>query len=492
MAPFPPESLLLSRRTVWVIASLAALLFVLTNLPWQLDDYDQAKQAFTSFEMIKEGHWLYQTTPHERIATKPPLISWISAGLFSATRSWDLAWRLPSLLAAAVIAVLLYRRAALAYGIAAGAIALAAFSFNLFTPRLATLVRTDVPLTCIIFLIGLSIWENVRTNQTWSSRDRLMIFVLLTAGMLIKGPVIYAFLLPGIVVFQLCRRKTFGASAWPGWWPWVVSLAIFLIWVAAGIRFVPGFYDQVVLREFMGRFGGDIHRSQPLFFYLPHLLHKFAPWSILMIFLAIVSYQSGPRGKRALSEMSPDILWLVCWALGGLVLMSLLPSKRVDRIFPVIPPLCLLLAGQIARISSNEPLRSRVHRWSAASLVVAILFTSSYAFLKISSGYRNHRDALVKFGREVRTEAAARHWRYEVIATMDEGMLLYLRKTHFVRPEGAVTAWNDGGLDALVVTAAEAPSLVEKLKDASISSIRSAEGKDSDSGYVLIWRGSGD
>jgi len=24
-------------------------LFALTNLPWQLDDYDQAQQAFTSF-----------------------------------------------------------------------------------------------------------------------------------------------------------------------------------------------------------------------------------------------------------------------------------------------------------------------------------------------------------------------------------------------------------------------------------------------------------
>ena len=93
------------------------------NLPWQLDDYDQAKQAFTSFEMIKEGHWFYQQTPHERVATKPPLVGWISAGLFGMTRSWEVAWRLPSLLAAIALAILLFRIASSAYGSIAGLVA---------------------------------------------------------------------------------------------------------------------------------------------------------------------------------------------------------------------------------------------------------------------------------------------------------------------------------------------------------------------------------
>src|SRR6266540_7192675 len=110
------SSLLKDRRTIWVIASVTIFLFLIANLPWQLDDYDQAKQAFTSFEMIEEGHWFYQRTPREHMATKPPLVGWISAGVFSLTRSWDVAWRLPSLLAAIAIAILLLRAASLAYG----------------------------------------------------------------------------------------------------------------------------------------------------------------------------------------------------------------------------------------------------------------------------------------------------------------------------------------------------------------------------------------
>src|SRR6266513_6073992 len=155
-------SMLEDRRTVWLVASLTALLFAFANLPWQLDDYDQAKQAFTSFQMIKEGRWFYQQTPHEHVATKPPLIGLISAALYGLSRSWDVAWRLPSFLAAVALALLLFRTAESAYGLTAGVIALGAFGLNLLSPRLATLVRTDMPLALVIFLIGLLIWQGVR------------------------------------------------------------------------------------------------------------------------------------------------------------------------------------------------------------------------------------------------------------------------------------------------------------------------------------------
>src|SRR4029077_15430393 len=113
------------------------------------------------------------------------------------------AWRLPSLLCAALIAFLLFRSGSRAYGNVAGLIAFAAFGFNLLSPRLATLVRSDMPLALVIFLIGLLIWEKIRKAEPWHKRDRWLMFALLTAGMLIKGPIVYAFLLPGIAVYQL-------------------------------------------------------------------------------------------------------------------------------------------------------------------------------------------------------------------------------------------------------------------------------------------------
>src|SRR5690349_14991313 len=136
------ENLLGEGRAMWVIAALIVVLFATANLPWQLDDYDQAKQAFTSFEMVQEGHWLYQHTPHERVATKPPLVGWMSVAVFAVTRSWEIAWRLPSLIAAFALAVVLFRAAEKGYGRIAAVIAVSAFGLNLLSPRLATLVRT--------------------------------------------------------------------------------------------------------------------------------------------------------------------------------------------------------------------------------------------------------------------------------------------------------------------------------------------------------------
>src|SRR6516225_2399172 len=215
-----------SPRTVWVIGAIIVRLFALTNLPWRLDDYDQAQQAFTSFEMIKEGHWFFQRTPHELIAQKPPLVGWASAAIFAITRSWDIAWRLPSFLTAALLGTILFRAAIVAYGAAAALIALGAFGLNLLSVRLATLVRTDMPLALIIFLLGLLIWQKIRASLPWQPRERWEMFALLTGSMFVKGPMVFAFLLPGIVLFQCLAGTRSTANAWCGFWPWIASFAL--------------------------------------------------------------------------------------------------------------------------------------------------------------------------------------------------------------------------------------------------------------------------
>ena len=263
------------------------------------------------------------------------------------------------------------------------------------------------------------------------------------------------------------------------------------------------------MREFVGRFGETIHRPQPFLFYLTHLLHKFAPWSVLMIGIAVVDLRSRNRRLRSVfREMSPETCWLLCWSFGGLIVMSLIPSKRVDRIFPVIPPLCLLLAAQVAARNScshgpagrpSESVESeetghrpvgtkdrptRFYRWSSIVLALAILFTGGYIVWKVITGYRDDRDALAVFGTNVRHEAQAHHWRYEVVSAKDEGLLLYLQKTHFIEPQRAVTEWNNGNLDALVASTEKAKMLVPKLHGPVLSEVTEARAKD----YVLITR----
>lgn len=433
----------------WVrraILAFVLLLFAITNLPWTLDDYDQAKQAYTSFEMVRQGHWLYQHTPNEGIATKPPLVGWIAAGLFEVTGSWEASWRIPSFAAAIVLLWLIGRSATAAYGTTAGLLAMSAFGLNLLAPRLATLVRTDMPLALVTFLVGLQIWQKIRRGAEWNSRDRRVAFALLAIAMLIKGPIVYAFILPGLVVYQILRRKSAAPSAWSGWWPWILSFAIFLAWAIGGIVRQPGFYESVVLKEFAGRFSETVHKPHPIYFYLPHLLRKFAPWSVLIVGLAVAFWRE--RTERRLQAAT---LWLLCWSVGGLVLMSVIPSKRVDRIFPIIPPLCLLLGAQIGLARTASWGRDTLRRWLRGALIFALVFTGGYAAWKIGGSARENADALVRFSGQVRRAAAERHWRYAVVGGRERGMLLYLRRDHFLSPNDAAMQWKAGTLDALVV-----------------------------------------
>jgi 4-amino-4-deoxy-L-arabinose transferase-like glycosyltransferase len=444
------------------VVAAALVLFAVTNFPWHLDDYDQAKQAFTSFEMVERGEWFYQHTPNWWVATKPPLVGWISAGMFALTRSWELAWRLPSFLAAIALLVLVLRSAQ-RYGQIAALIAVGAFGFNLFVPRLASLVRTDMPLALVLFAIGLLILKKIRARAGWTNRDRLFLFLLLSAGMLIKGPIVYVFLLPALAAFLWrWRGNEAAASAWSGWLPWLLSFLIFLLWAAGGILFAPDFTEHVVLREFAGRFSDEVHRSQPFYFYLPHLLHRWAPWSLLLIGLAFLARRT--NAAVLWRALSPETFWLLAWGLGGLVVMSFVPSKRIDRIFPIVPPLCLLLAAVVAALRERERWKPLVDRWCGIALLLSVLFTSGYTVRKVVIASREQRDAFAVFGRAVVQEARAHRWRYGVVGRDDEGMLLYVRRTEFLKPMQAVADWNAGRIDALVLPEDKMADLLPRLE----------------------------
>jgi glycosyl transferase family 22 (putative mannosyltransferase) len=240
--------------------------------------------------------------------------------------------------------------------------------------------------------------------------------------------------------------------------PWLVSFLVFVVWVAGGIFLVPEFTEHVVLREFAGRFSEEMHRPQPFYFYLPHLLHRFAPWSLLLIALAFVA------AGRSVRTLSPETFWLLAWSLGGLLVMSFVPSKRIDRIFPIVPPLCLLLAAVVATFREKERWRLTVDRACAVAIILSVIFTSGYTARKIVIASREQRDAFAVFGRAVEKETAAHGWRYGVVGGEDEGMLLYVRRAEFLEPEEAAEDWNAGKLDALVVPDDEIDGLVPQLQ----------------------------
>jgi 4-amino-4-deoxy-L-arabinose transferase-like glycosyltransferase len=437
-------------RHQWIVL-LAVIVgaFLIRNLPWNLDDYDQAKQAFVSFEMVEDGQWWFQHTPSGHIATKPPLAGWISASLYFlfGKNGWEVAWRLPSFAAALILLALVWRCGRELAGPRGALLAAAAFGFNLVAPRLATLVRTDMLLALLIFFAGWLVFEKVRRAEPWTSRDRLWLSLAVLGSLLTKGPILYAFLLPGLAAyFLLTRRRGAANHAWAGWMPWFAPLAAFAIWAGVGICLSREFYQQVVLTEFFGRFDmsdAPVHKHQPLWFYFIHIFHKWAPWSLALVALAC------DRRLRARLRTEPALLWLACWAIGGLVFMSLVPSKRVDRIFPIIPPLCLLLAALAEHWLTFRPTRDA--RIAVALIWIGALVSTGYAINRSVVAFHEDRRGLLRFGQEVREMVRAAPERFAVVNADDEGLLLYTGRTRFSSVEQAVLAWQQGSLDRLVI-----------------------------------------
>ena len=467
------------------VVTVIVLLFLVRNLPWHLDDYDQAKQAFVSFEMVKEGHWWFQHTPTGRIATKPPLAGWISAGLAIASggSAWDLAWRLPPFVCALIIMGLLWRAGRQLAGQTGAVIAVAAFGFNLFAPRLATLVRTDMMLTLWIFLAGYLVYEKLRTGTPWTARDRWALFAVILASMLTKGPIAYAFLLPGLVAFWwLERRSPVAKSAWSGWWSWFGPLLFFGLWAGIGIASSREFYEQVVLNEFLGRFtvgeSAKHHNFGP-HVYLLQLLHRFLPWSEILVALACLP------DIRAKLRRDPALLWLACWALGGLIFMSLVPSKRADRIFPVIPPFCLLLAGMISLIPHGSLGKWSLSKLLAIATAVATVASGGYAVYRLVEGYKTHQWTLVDVGPKVRATVSPE--RLALVSGKDEGMLLYTGKTSFTRAGDASDAWNAGQVDAVVLPVDELTKRKADFPSHRVA-FESVQAPEKGSQYALIVR----
>jgi 4-amino-4-deoxy-L-arabinose transferase-like glycosyltransferase len=219
-----------------------------------------------------------------------------------------------------------------------------------------------------------------------------------------------------------------------------------LIWLKVGLSH-PAFYNDVVDREFLSRFQSgsrDDERAQPLWFYFPHLLQKFAPWSLLLLAFACCF----PQVRRGLRDR-PPLLWLVLWSMGGLLLMTFIPAKRVDRIFPVIPPLCLLVVEWCALLWSDR----RVRIAAGASMLAGIVFSGGYFIGLIPIGYRDHTTSLVDFAQKARALATA-HGVTQITLprARDEGLLLYFDEIDFAGKSDAFNVWKSGGPAALVLS----------------------------------------
>jgi 4-amino-4-deoxy-L-arabinose transferase-like glycosyltransferase len=234
------------RRAEWILILVCLTLYLPGFFSMPAIDRDEARFVQASRQMLDAASWhdliipMIQDRPRLQ---KPPLIYWlqsasawcVSGRLFGSSYAIaDVVWmyRLPSLFAAIVVSVMTMRLARRMYAPPAAILAGFLIACNPVMFWEARQGRSDMVMLAFIILAIDSLWRVLeRRSISPSRRDVVLLWLMVSLGVLTKGPVPLMVVLLGLLVLSAMERT---ADVWrrvrPGIGVIIVSLPI-SIWV---------------------------------------------------------------------------------------------------------------------------------------------------------------------------------------------------------------------------------------------------------------------
>ncbi|HET6317915.1 MAG TPA: hypothetical protein VFG86_15785, partial [Chloroflexota bacterium] len=273
---------------------------------YPLVDPDEGRNAEIAREMATSGDLIITHLAGMPYLDKPPGLFWGAALAIRLLGATPRAVRLPSALAACATLIVLGRLAArhmhrhlglrhidgaLASGHVDGPLApgrtdnrfvLRAVGLLAAAPLFAALsayVIFDMALTLCVTIVWTELAEEIRSGP--NRTRRIVMFAAVTAGLLIKGPVMIAWAVGGSLVTALLLRGR-EPLRWLAWWPgWLMVLGIAGGWFVLACRRYPEYPHYAFIEESLERVTtGSFHRQQP-FWFVPVVLAVGAlPWSL--------------------------------------------------------------------------------------------------------------------------------------------------------------------------------------------------------------------
>jgi len=321
-----------------LIASLALGLYLATSIP--LQDPDEGRNAEVAREMATTGDWVVPHLAGMPYLDKPPGFFWSAAlriHLFGPTR-W--APRLSALVSALITLLAL---ALLARRIGGAALAWRAAALLAAAPLFAVMgayVIFDMPLALFVT----AVWTLLALEMAGgASRGRRAgMFLGLAIGVLVKGPVMLAWVVGGSLATALVARSR-DPLRWLAWLPgWLIVLALDGGWFALACRRYPEYPRYAFVEESLERLTtGHFKREQPWWMIPATLIGGALPWSLFTPWspsrVRKAADSGGALGRAALHVA----LGFVAFAL---IFFTLSRSKLVTYLVPAVPPLALIAA----------------------------------------------------------------------------------------------------------------------------------------------------
>ena len=339
------------KHSPWIIVLVFALVAAIRILgPSDLFQGDQAKQADYVIDIVVRGNWLIQHHEDTIMASKPPLYNWLAAPLMIASGSFsEILLKLPSRVAGLLVLLIVWDFTRKILNPRVGLLAAIFLATNYMFTKQMYFARTDMLVT---LFITAQFWAVFRWTQSTKKRAWLAVLWISAAfGILAKGPI--AVIIPhlGLSLWWLWMRSwRFHYKKLELWWGIPIAILPAAIWAMAiyhygGPEVFADVYDRLITTETLSRFDAAAHpgETRSFFYYIFPLIARTLPWSVLtLIAFRYVPWRSFRRKSAACWDQYSGVILAICWLLSTLLFMSVFPSKRIVRVLPAVPPLCIL------------------------------------------------------------------------------------------------------------------------------------------------------
>ena len=325
-----------------VLIGLPIVLFSLSSYPLTIME---ARNFITAREMIHDNHWLLTTMNGIPRYEKPPLPTWLSAlSALSLGQSGLFAWRLPAALMVIFLAVVVYYfslilRLSKNQSLQNALIALTSFyiiSITIEAPW--DIFAHGFMAAGIYFLFRFfqeekNIWKNVLLASFFTG-----------LSLLSKGPVsLYALLLPFLIAyFSVYKREKVKQK-------WIYFIAYILLAVAIGGWWWIYVYlnDTASTSVFSKETKNWSSYHTKVFYYYWYFFVQSGIWTIPAVMSLLYPYMK----KRVHNFKAYKFTFL--WTVIAVILLSLIPEKKMRYLMPVLIPLSVNTGFYIEYLIEN-------------------------------------------------------------------------------------------------------------------------------------------
>ena len=362
----------------WVLLCLVCLTTFFVDNSVLVPDIMESGNIVTAREMVYDGNWIAPTMNGELRLEKPPLPTWLTA-VVEMIAPDNLGWQRGVAGLAALLLVFYF------YCFVKNILGVAPFVSALILCTCHNVIlmgRTaSWDIYCHAFMLG-AVYHLAVAIKGMGGKWRHCIVAGVLAGLSImsKGPVsVYALLLPFVIAFAFVMRPCIKGCRVAIGVMSVIALVVGGWWFVYIHLSYPNELAAVVGKESGAWISYNV---RPWYYYWKFFLES-GVWAGLLITATVL-----PVWNRQLRHNKLYLLPLL-WMLVALVLLSLLPEKKMRYIFPLLIPASMLMGGLIdwwkksfvcGAVKRTDSLIFRCNVWLVA-IAVALLPVAGWIFM---------------------------------------------------------------------------------------------------------------